>query len=106
MNPAAMHPAAAQELRDVVEYYEGIDPELADAFLTCFDGYRDRISESPLHFNLRKGGVRRANLFPRFREYYLPFMIWNDQVVILAVAHAKRRPFYWRRRVEEAKQLF
>ncbi len=50
--------------------------------------------------------MRRANLSAPFGEYYLPFMIWKDRVVILAVAHAKRRPYYWQKRIGEAKDLF
>ena len=64
------------------------------------------ITENPLHYNIRRGLVRRVNLTPQFDEYYLPFMIWKDRVVILAVAHAKRRPYYWRKRIGEAKKMF
>jgi len=43
---------------------------------------------------------------PRFGEYYLPFMIRKERVVILAVAHAKRRPYYWRKRIGQSKKMF
>ena len=33
-------------------------------------------------------------------------MIWREKVVILAIAHAKRRPHYWRKRIGEAKEVF
>ncbi|MGV3660344.1 MAG: type II toxin-antitoxin system RelE/ParE family toxin [Prosthecobacter sp.] len=101
-----MHPAAEQELDEVAEYYEAIGQDLADAFLDCFRACRIRIAKNPLHYNIRKGLVRRVNLAPQFREYYLPFMIWKDRVVILAVAHAKRRPYYWRHRIGQAKKMF
>lgn len=35
-----MHPAAERELDEVAEYYEAIDPDLADASLDCFESYR------------------------------------------------------------------
>lgn len=101
-----MHPAAERELDEVIDHYAAIDPDLADAFVDCFASYRDRMTEHPLHFSRSTGEVRRANLIPQFSEYYLPFMIWQDRVVILAVAHAKRRPYYWRKRIEESKKLF
>lgn len=101
-----MHPSAERELDEVTSYYEAIDPELADSFLAYFESYKAQVTENPLHFSIRKGQVRRANLRPRFREYYLPFMIWKDRVVILAVAHAKRRPYYWRKRIGESKKMF
>ncbi len=106
MKPAAMHPAAEQELNEVTDYYATIDSDLADAFVDCFESYKARMTEYPLHFSSGRGVVRRANLTPQFSEYYLPFMIWQDRVVILAVAHAKRRPYYWRNRIGESEQMF
>jgi toxin ParE1/3/4 len=106
VKPVFMHPAAEQELNEVIDYYEAIDPDLADAFVDTFDAYRAKIFENPLQYNIRRGVVRRVNLLPQFSKYYLPFMIWNDCVVILAVAHAKRTPYYWRNRIGEARKLF
>lgn len=59
-----------------------------------------------LGHNIRRGAVRRVKLVPQFGEYYLAFMIWKDRVVIPAVAHAKRRPYYWCGRVGDARKLF
>lgn len=50
--------------------------------------------------------LRRVNLQPRFGDYYVAYTVWREQVVILAVAHAKRRPYYWRKRITEARKLF
>jgi hypothetical protein len=50
--------------------------------------------------------VRRVNLTPRFGEYYIAYMLWHENVVILAIAHAKRIPYYWRHRISESKQMF
>jgi hypothetical protein len=49
--------------------------------------------------------VRCVNLTPWFGEYYIAYMIWKDKVVILAVAHARRRPYYWRKRIVEAREM-
>jgi plasmid stabilization system protein ParE len=106
MKPAVMHPLAEQELDEVTDYYAAIDVDLADAFVDCVESYKNRMTPHPLHFSRSRGVVHRANLTPQFGEYYLPFMIWKDRVVILAVAHAKRRPYYWRKRIGEAKDLF
>ena len=46
------------------------------------------------------------NLKPRFSEYHIAYMFWREKVVILAVAHAKRRPYYWRDRIDEARRMF
>lgn len=106
MTEPAIHPAAQQELLDVVAYYDDIHEDLGAAFKACFFDYQKRIAANPLHFSVRQGIVRRVNLTPQFGEYYLPFMIWKDRAVILAVAHAKRRPYYGRKRVGELKVMF
>lgn len=104
------HPAAREELLAAIQYYAAIDEgdqgELALAFQAAFYRYADAITAAPKLYNIRRGVVRRVNLTPRFGEYYIAYMIWREKVVILAVAHGKRRPYYWRRRIGEAKKLF
>lgn len=106
MKPWRIHPQALLELEESIEHYLLIAEELSDAFDKHYVGYRRQICESPLLYNIREGLVRRVNMTPRFGEYYIAYMIWREQVVILAVAHAKRRPYYWRGRIGEAKKLF
>lgn len=101
-----IHPSAQQEHDELLQYIGGIDKELVTAFELRYLQYRHAICENPLLYNIRRKAVRRANLNPRFGEYYIAYMIWRQQVVILAVAHAKRRPYYWRKRIGEAKELF
>lgn len=103
-----VHPAAKGDLRDIIQHYASVDDggELARDFHQRYLNHEGLIVSSPLLFNIRAGSVRRVNLKPRFGEYYIAYMIWNDQVIILAIAHAKRRPYYWRRRVGEAKEMY
>lgn len=79
---------------------------MADDFDSTFFRYLDIIVTSPLLYNIRRISVRRANLKPQFSEYYIAYMIWREKVVILAIAHAKRRPYYWRKRIGEGKEMF
>lgn len=101
-----IHPSAQQEHDELLEYFGGIDEELVTAFELHYLQHRHAICENPLLYNIRRKIVRRANLNPRFGEYYIAYMIWRQKVVILAVAHAKRRPYYWRNRIGEAEKLF
>jgi hypothetical protein len=32
--------------------------------------------------------------------YYLPFQILGDEILVVAIAHASRKPNYWRRRLK------
>ncbi len=101
-----IHPSAQQEHDELLEHFGGIDEELVIAFEWHYLQHRHAICENPLLYNIRRKTVRRANLNPRFGEYYIAYTIWRQKVVILAVAHAKRRPYYWRRRIGEARELF
>jgi plasmid stabilization system protein ParE len=101
-----IHPEARAEFDEAFEYYLQIDRELAKAFDSLFRYYRQQICENPRLFSIRAGIVRRVNLTPRFGEYYIAYRLWHEKVVILAIAHAKRRPYYWRHRISESKQMF
>ena len=108
-----IHPAARDELHDIIRHYAAIDDlendegePLALAFHDTFYRYAGEISSAPTRFSRRQSPTRRVNLTPRFGAYYIAYMIWREQPVILAVAHGKRRPGYWRRRIREARQMF
>lgn len=103
-----IHPTAREELHDTISYYASADDkgELAFDFEATFYRYVDAIVANPILYNIRRRNTRRANLTPRFGEYYIAYMIWRQKVVVLAIAHAKRRPYYWRKRIGEAKKMF
>jgi hypothetical protein len=105
MMPIVEHPAVRQEFAAAVRYYAEINGDLAVDFDATVDQYRDWISTNPEHFRIRAHGVRRVNLAPQFNELYLAYLIWNNRVVILALGHAKMRPFYFRRRIGEARKM-
>jgi plasmid stabilization system protein ParE len=106
MTPVKVHPAAQVEFDEVRELLRGADPRLAAAFAECVEEHVALIAQNPLLFHERRFTVRRANLRPRFGEYYIAFLLWRGQAVILAIAHGKRRPFYFRRRIGEARRMF
>lgn len=108
-----MHPAARDELHDIIRHYAAIDDldndeqePLALAFHETFYRYVDEIIAAPTRFSFRLPPARRVNLPPRFGAYYIAYMVWRDLPVILAIAHGKRRPHYWRRRISEARRMF
>ena len=56
----------------------------------------DRIEESPERWPSYIEGTRRL-LFRRF-PYFAVYKVLPQAVHVLAIAHARRRPGYWRRR--------
>lgn len=101
-----VHPLARDELHEALRFYAAIDVVLALDFEATFFQHIEVITANPLLFNLRRPPSRRVNLTPRFGEYYIAYMIWRERVVILALGHAKRRPYYWKHRIGKARELF
>ncbi len=92
---------AERELVDGARWYEEREAGLGDAFLTEVSRALDSVAAGPDQYpfeewNRSQRVVRRCPL-DRF-PYQLVFEVCPDRVVILAVAHYRRRPGYWRRR--------
>ncbi len=88
------HPAAEAEFLESVGYYESKVPGLGGAFIEEFEALAELIGESPEAWQVRlEPDIRRAPLhrFPLsiiYREK-------SDAFQILAIAHDRRRPYYW-----------
>jgi plasmid stabilization system protein ParE len=57
-------------------------------------------ADHPELYRLRARSNRRVNL--RGFRYYIPYIVREDTLWILAVAHASRKPRYWISRSDEA----
>ena len=87
---------ALRELQGATDFYSAESPALADAFLSEVAGALSQIREFPGSCPLISRTVRRKILsrFPYSVLYYLQ----SDEIRVVAIAHQKRRPFYWRGR--------
>lgn len=95
--------AAEEELLDVVGWYEDQQVGLGARFLTEVEKASNRIEEWPRigpvwTYSGVPEGVRRVSLqtFP----YHLVY-VEDPRLVVVAVAHMKRRPGYWRSRLRQ-----
>jgi plasmid stabilization system protein ParE len=84
------------EFRESARYYEDKAPGLGVAFIAEVHRVAAVVASqpsigSPVDDELRKFVLRRFS-------YNLIYAVEDDEVVITAVAHHKRRPFYWGRR--------
>lgn len=91
------HPAASRELEDALNWYLERSPRASERLAIAIDRAVENIRRDPLRFpvvgrNLRSCSVDR---FP----YALVFQVEPNRIYIIAVAHAKRRPRYWRDRI-------
>jgi len=95
-------PEVPDELAKVVVWYEGKRQGLGGEFLDEIGAVLPLVGSRPrsfprLHDVDAKLEIRRA-LLARF-PYALVFLVREEEVRVLAVAHAKRRPGYWLGRV-------
>lgn len=97
---ARFFPAASAELFEAADYYAKRRPSLGDEFLDEAMRIVNLIKEAPLRLAPRRHGERKWGM-DRF-PYAMVYVMRGDDIVIVAVAHWKRRPHYWRHRMTAA----
>lgn len=94
--PLRFHPQAEQEYLTAVGWYRERSLIAAINFESAFEQAVARIREAPHRWPIYFGDFRKYTLrqFP-FSIVYQDF----SEIVVLALAHGRRRPGYWRDRV-------
>jgi toxin ParE1/3/4 len=95
--PFSIHPAATRELQQAADYYELVRAGLGHAFLDEIERAFERIRQYPEAAPLVEGTVRKATVHHRF-PYSVMYSVRPSGIRILAIAHQRRRPLYWRSR--------
>lgn len=88
---------ADEELVAAAVFYESREPGLGEEFLYEFSKSLAKIRDRPLSSGIYFDHYRRY-VMPRF-PYGVVYRIEGEQILILAVAHVRRRPGYWRGRL-------
>jgi plasmid stabilization system protein ParE len=89
-------PEAIQEAEDARDWYAGRSGTAAANFLRDLDRAFQQILEAPDRWPKFEAGTRRVVL-QRF-PFSVIYRVQETSVEIIAVAHDKRRPRYWRSR--------
>ena len=89
--------AARQELRRAVNRYDAQVPGLGDDFASEVEHAVRQFVENPELGSPHLAGTRRV-LTRRF-PYSVIYQVRKEQLVIVAVAHHRRKPTYWLRRL-------
>ena len=97
MKAVEYHPLAFEELIDSAEYYEARAELLGESFLDEVERAVADVSESPERWPYFLLNSRRR-LLDRF-PYSIVYLIETERIYILAVMHQRRRPGYWRKRL-------
>ncbi|MGO1544019.1 MAG: hypothetical protein ACTHXA_06725 [Gulosibacter sp.] len=98
------HPAAREEYLDALASHDDQESGLGDRLADDLDNGVDFIREWPDSAPLYRGHQRSPRLrlkgtvvFP----YGIIFFVRDDEVVVVAYAHERRRPGYWRKRLKD-----
>ena len=97
MRAISFHEEASAEVNEATTYYEERVPGLGLLFLVALEEAVEKVLANPESFQL-VGRETRHKLIRRF-PYSLLYIIESDRIRVLAVAHQKRRPGYWRNRL-------
>ena len=91
-----IHETAEAEISEAADFYDVEDPGLGNIFIDEVERAIEIIARFPEAATLVRGRVRKKLLvkFP----YSLIYSVRSDEIRLLAVAHQRRRPFYWRGR--------
>jgi toxin ParE1/3/4 len=100
MKPVVAHPEARAEMLAAAEYYEACCPGLGHEFTNALAQALNRIGERPMAFALFECSGARKCVFMRF-PYLVFFLDRESDIFVLAVAHAARKPGYWKDRLNE-----
>ena len=102
--PWREHPAAREEYLDALAWYDDQEAGLGDRLGDDLDNGVDFIREWPDSAPLYRGRQR----IPRLRRkgtdvfpYGIIYFVRDDEVIVVAYAHERRRPGYWRKRLKD-----
>jgi plasmid stabilization system protein ParE len=87
------HPRARDEVEEAQAWYEERSLLAAAGFLHEISVAIRRIGEAPHRYPVSLHGTRRVML-ERF-PFSLHYRVTENDIVVVAVAHHKRRPAYW-----------
>lgn len=98
MKPHVFHPEAREEYIGAVQYYAAVAPELGSRLYNEIERLIREVRQQPERFLCFSPPAYRA--LARNFPFKVVYLNQPDHIWIVAIMHAKRRPGYWRGRVE------
>lgn len=102
MKRSELHQEAEQDILDAIEFYENRRSGLGETFFEQYRKTRSLIERFP-------DGAPRYRYSPEIRRisvedfpYSLYYLNLETKVLILAIIHDSRRPFFWKDRVTDS----
>jgi hypothetical protein len=93
-----IHELAVKELDEAIDWYDLQSGGLGKRFKEAVVENVNKIRKNPGWFLIEKGQIHKAYI-PKF-PYKILFTVENDNLIIIwAIAHLHRKPWYWQNRV-------
>ena len=93
-----IHELAAKELLDAVTWYNQLQDGLGKRFQEMVVLQVGKIRKNPEWFPRESKDILKAYI-PKF-PYKILYSIEGDSVVIWAISHMHRKPWYWQSRIK------
>jgi plasmid stabilization system protein ParE len=97
---------ALSEYEDAIEYYERAQSGLGDTFIQDvervlavtleFPEIGSPVADTPPDLNVRRRIVQRFGV-------EIDYVVGDDEIVVIAIFHCKRRPGYWSDRLSKIR---
>lgn len=91
-----IHPLAESEIEEAAQYYEDLLEGLGTDFLRQVLRCGNRVVRSPESGAPRYRKFRRLPL--RRFPFFIVYEVLPESLLVVAVAHQRRKPGYWRKR--------
>ena len=94
-------PEAKEEFFEAARYYESEAPGVGISFITSVHMAVGKVVEFPLAAQVMRSGIRKKVL--QHFSYNIFYAVEAETIVIVAVAHQRKRPNYWRGRLKSLR---
>ena len=102
MKTVRFHPEAEAEMIAAAQFYQERADGLGVRFLESVQTVVRHISNFPQSARVVRGRSIRGSVAKTF-PYSVVYCVRSDEIVVLAVAHHRRRPGYWKTRAVKDK---
>ena len=87
---------ARRDFDESFDWYAGRSTQAAVRFAAAVDAALERVAANPTQF-ASPDGVHRECPLKKF-PFRIVYRVADNRVLVVAIAHAKRRPGFWRSR--------
>ena len=104
MKPVVINDEAADELDEAIRYYQTKSPGIGLSLAAKVSEAFHRIQRNPQLYPFHKDTNVQKCFIRRF-PYTVFYMELDEHIVVIAVAHQKRRPDYWKFRQTAVSEM-